>query len=871
MSSRSPLSRFTPSVMPQDVLERLFVARERMLDAILARVDAAAATTARNHTLLVGPRGSGKTHLISLVYHRTRQRKETGTKLQLAWLPEDPWTIVSYRHLLLAIAERLEPKRYEETPTSVEDLEALLIRRADVDGPIVVILENLDQILKALGDHGQQSLRHLLQAHRTLLLVATSTRLDRSLSDQAKPFYGFFTTTRLEPFDVTEAAAMLRAIAREQGNDSLIEYLKTDQGQARLRTITHLAGGQPRMWAVLASALTIDGLGELVELLLTSFDDLTPYYQEQLARLSGQQRLVVAQLVEVDHPVNVSELAEQLGLDQRSLSKTMSELTDHGWVIRTDSTATVLLDKRRTYYELAEPLARVSFQIKESRGEPLRLIVEFLKHWFDPEDLRKAKPDGAALDYMLVASVGQDSDPVVAVSRRLERLPLTRARAANLLAEIDAALGSLTEMHAEAFLRLPTPIRSALEQNIEARGATPVREDIHRTALEEFGFVPHTAMDEWISRTESWVGATDEPTVPQLMLACWLGRAWRFEEAQEVLAAATGAMSHDDLRVISANGDLARCYWSAGHVDEAISLNVHLVEEAERVLGPENRNTLTARANLGVCLLGAGKTAESIGILEHVLSDAEATMTQDDPELLTVQANLAVSYQEAGHTDRAITLLEGVITTREQVLGPEHPRTITARSNLATSYQNAGRTTEATEILEQAAAAAERVFGAEHPEALTSRENLAMSYRHTGDTRRATEVLEQVTPVRERTLGRDHPSTLTARANLAFLYVEEGHLRRATEMNEQIAADAERILGLAHPVTLIIRQNLATCYMRADDAQEAARIYEQVATARERTLGASHPITLEAREDLERSRRRAAEQRGADAPRRELT
>jgi hypothetical protein len=49
----------------------------------------------------------------------------------------------------------------------------------------------------------------------------------------------------------------------------------------------------------------------------------------------------------------------------------------------------------------------VSFQIKESRGEPLRLIVEFLKHWFDPTELSGVDSDGIGLRYMLLATADQ--------------------------------------------------------------------------------------------------------------------------------------------------------------------------------------------------------------------------------------------------------------------------------------------------------------------------------------------------------------------------------------------------------------------------------------------------------------------------------
>ena len=66
----------------------------------MARVTDAETTSGRNHTLLVGPRGSGKTHLVSLVSHRTRDLAADGHRLQVAWLPEDPWTIASYDDLV---------------------------------------------------------------------------------------------------------------------------------------------------------------------------------------------------------------------------------------------------------------------------------------------------------------------------------------------------------------------------------------------------------------------------------------------------------------------------------------------------------------------------------------------------------------------------------------------------------------------------------------------------------------------------------------------------------------------------------------------------------------------------------------------------
>ena len=62
---------FTPSLMPENLLERTFVAREPILKTIMKRVEKLGKTPSPNHTLLVGSYGVGKTHLISLAYHRS--------------------------------------------------------------------------------------------------------------------------------------------------------------------------------------------------------------------------------------------------------------------------------------------------------------------------------------------------------------------------------------------------------------------------------------------------------------------------------------------------------------------------------------------------------------------------------------------------------------------------------------------------------------------------------------------------------------------------------------------------------------------------------------------------------------------------------
>ena len=682
------IAKFTPSLIPRPTLERIFVAREPILDAIMDRIRAAATTASQNHTLLIGPRGAGKTHLIALAYYRTLDLIEFGHRLQVSWLPEDPWKVVSYRHLLAAVLDGLTPapSGRDPIPTSEQQLESMLVDLAHQHGPIVVLVENLDQILARLTDLGQQRLRHLLQSEEGLLLVATTTRLERDLSDQARPFYGFFTTTRLQPFSVTEAQQMLRALAVESGDHDLVDQLNSETTMARLRAIQHLAGGQPRMWTALASALTIDQLDKLVELFLTRFDDLTPYYQEQMGRLSPQQLQLVAELAEADHPVHVSELAERIGVDQRSLGKTVTELVDRGWITAVNTPVGYLLDRRRTYYELAEPLARISFQIKESRGRPLQLIVDFIKGWFDPKDLAAAHGDPAN-EYLELAVFDYEHDAVTRVVRQLRRLPESRAPALELLGTIDDALADLANRRADRFLRLPIAVRTALEERLGTPDSLipdsiSLRAEIHTAALNEVGNVPHPALPSWRIRAEDLVNQSHQPAA-LLVLAHWLASSWTFDEAEAVLKAAKQEVIPNSPTIQTAQSHLAAAYQSAGRLAPAIRLYEQALADRERILSPDHPDTLTSRNNLASAYQAAGRVDQAIPIYEQNLTDMQRVLGPHHPNTLTSRNNLASAYQAAGRVDQAIPIYEQNLTDRARILGPDHPETLTSRNNLA--------------------------------------------------------------------------------------------------------------------------------------------------------------------------------------------
>lgn len=590
--------KYNPAAQSHQKLEDLFVGADRLriLNDIVERATAAATSEQRNHSLLVGRRGAGKSHLTAVAYYRIGEIAETESlRLQRSWLPEDPLTIHNYTEFLRQIARALLRSRaQEEQPfrdTDESEMEAWLDHEATTAGTIVVFTENFDQVLELIDELGQQKLRHYLQTSGSLLLVATTTTLSRELTGQSSPFFGFFTTSNLEQFDVDTASEMLAAIAEGSGDSETAEFIRSETGLARLRAIQHLAGGQPRMWATLGQTLTKDDLDELVGVLLTQFDELTPYYQEQIARLSPLQRRVVARLAQTDRPMTVEMLADDLESSSQTISKAVHTLyKSKRWIQPCETRLTGFGDGRRTYYELAEPLARLIFQIKESRGEPLELVIDFIKLWFEPEEIYSLSQivDGQINDYIERAKQG---DRIASTVRELHGFSV-RPDYSELeeLERLDEALKALSQGDPEPMLKLPSAVRRAAEDRIgpdassqEAIGAT--RAFVHCVAFQRLAYSPNRRVTRWFNEAPYIANAEQFGLI---LLPIWASMTWDFETAQAAIQDIARVLGSDHQYVFMSRKQLAISYAHAGEIKKASSLFEELASNYEQLLGLEN-------------------------------------------------------------------------------------------------------------------------------------------------------------------------------------------------------------------------------------------------------------------------------------------
>ena len=391
MAGRAFVSRFSPNRTDPAVLEAIFVQRHRLAEVWLERLRDSVLTGVKHHLLAVGPRGCGKSHLVALLVGRLRKDPAVSERVRIAWLPEDE-TTPSFWKFLLRILRALNAEYGDEFPPPPRDQ---LANAADDRRSAVLTDYLLKQAWRANAPGGGREPRrrdaraegrgteavagvppgtpgrrhpcHRAAAHRRR--VRPRPAVLQLLSDRAPP-------AALGRRGLVAAAKD----RRHTGNADLAAFLQTPTGRGRVRAIRHIAGGSHRVFIILSEFATRENLDDLVTAFEELLDELTPYYQERLRWLPDQQREIVEFLCRQTQTVPVKEIAGELFLTEQTAAAQLKSLKDKGYV-----TAGTI--GRESRYELAEPLMRLCVEVKDPHREPIRLIVEFLRIWYDQAEV----------------------------------------------------------------------------------------------------------------------------------------------------------------------------------------------------------------------------------------------------------------------------------------------------------------------------------------------------------------------------------------------------------------------------------------------------------------------------------------------------
>lgn len=350
---------FTPAAVPAAELDAATVGRSDVFDTLVRRIRAAARDGARPHTLLLGPRGSGKTHTLRVATHRAILGRGTANHVLPVMIPEDAFAIGNYLDLLVAAAGVIDAELGEVARAMRRDRDAVGIEAAILDAAagrmILLAIENLDRVFDALGDTGQGSLRAWVETSTAVMVFATAPTLFPGVASRTMPWYGSFMVETLPALTVADTLSIVRLGARRRADTRLQDFLESSTGADRLAALHRILGGSPRPWQILAGVAdvpTLDAVDPAVDIVL---DQLAPHYQQRLWELpAGEQRLIV-EVALGDGPRTVSDLAAAVGVSNQSAATALGRLTASHWVASTKSDT----DRRSSWYDVNDPLLRL--------------------------------------------------------------------------------------------------------------------------------------------------------------------------------------------------------------------------------------------------------------------------------------------------------------------------------------------------------------------------------------------------------------------------------------------------------------------------------------------------------------------------------
>ncbi|MFF8606962.1 tetratricopeptide repeat protein [Streptomyces sp. NPDC015346] len=332
-----------------------------------------------------------------------------------------------------------------------------------------------------------------------------------------------------------------------------------------------------------------------------------------------------------------------------------------------------------------------------------------------------------------------------------------------------------------------------------------------------------------------------------------LGRLGRWDEAEAVHR----SVVEDRERVLGPDHPdtlTSRYEWgfALGRLDRPTDAlrEFHRVTEArERVLGADHPDTLAARQETAYVLGRLGRHFEAHEVYAAVLASRERTMGQDHPDTLRCRHNLAFNLGRLGRLEESYRMAREVAEARGRLLGADHPDTLVTRYEVAYTLGQSGRWKEALDGYREVAAARATVLGADHPDTLAARYEVGICLGRLGRGAEALDLYRDLAEARTRVHGPEHPETLRARHGVGVNLGRLSRWEEAVAEARAVCALRERVLGADHPDTLISRREVAVGLGWLSRWDEALTAYHQVTEARTRTLGPDHPDTLTARED----------------------
>ena len=392
------IKKYNPGFLTDSEIISSFCVRTGEFESIIDSVRECTGNS-NTHTIVIGPRGSGKTHLLLRVAAEVRQEALLAGFFPIVFA-EESYEVSTIGEFWLECLGRLaeqapEGERanlrlsYADIRTTASDRELTdrclgsILDFADHHGKRVLLLvENLNMLFSDLVDpDAGWRLRHTLQTEPRIILLGSATSRFDEIDSPDHALYDLFRVVTLRPLDTDECTVLWQTVSGKHSPEGAI------------RPMEILTGGNPRLLAIIARFGAGRTFLELMDDLLDLVDDHTEYFKSHLESLPPQERRVYLALARLWKPATTREIAAQARLDTNICSSLLKRLEGRGAVAVEGGTA-----RRRQYY-LTERLYNIYYLLRRDGGSNrvVEALIDFMTCLYSPAkmwDFTKPTFDG---------------------------------------------------------------------------------------------------------------------------------------------------------------------------------------------------------------------------------------------------------------------------------------------------------------------------------------------------------------------------------------------------------------------------------------------------------------------------------------------
>ena len=363
------------------------VARDSLLQDTLDILHSSMSRNSKHHFLFIGPRGMGKTHLLSLIEDEIAASTDLSAHYVVARFPEESHRTLSFADFLLGLCEVLgdvlpdEPLwrdlhqrlRTEDNDTTIIDTLVPTLRQQNRERhrTVLVMLENLGEIftrqIKKKTDIG--ALRKFFMDDNGCLLIATALLHFDAITSVEEPFYDFFDVQILEDLSATETIDLIRRNLEWEQRDDLLQDF--DALRPKLFALHKMMGGNPRLIVMLYKLIARNTITETRQQFQILLDRITPFYQSRLNDLPPQERAVLETMAVMrDQEKTPAAITARMRLSQPQTSSLLKRLTEARYLRSSPHPQ----DRRSRLYVIRDGFFDIWLAIQLSRGARARLL-----------------------------------------------------------------------------------------------------------------------------------------------------------------------------------------------------------------------------------------------------------------------------------------------------------------------------------------------------------------------------------------------------------------------------------------------------------------------------------------------------------------